>query len=72
MGNKLTEWYNLVARVADIHLQDGRDIFAWPLHKNVFSQSIQCISISSIVELELHKKFGKQNYHLRSKSSCGI
>jgi hypothetical protein len=38
VGNKLVEWNNLVARVANIYLQHGPNVFVWSLHKNgIFS-----------------------------------
>jgi hypothetical protein len=38
MGNKLVEWNNLVARVANVYLQHGPNVFVWSLHKNgIFS-----------------------------------
>ena len=33
MGNKLLEWNHLVARMANINLQQGNDSFIWSLHK---------------------------------------
>jgi hypothetical protein len=34
VGNKLLEWQSLVARVAFINLNEGRDIFIWNLNNN--------------------------------------
>ncbi|WVZ53969.1 hypothetical protein U9M48_004850 [Paspalum notatum var. saurae] len=39
-GNKFNEWHNLVARIASVNLQKGRDQFVWGLHsKGYFSAS---------------------------------
>jgi hypothetical protein len=33
-GDKLTTWHNLVAKIADFHLSNGRDVFAWSMHRH--------------------------------------
>ncbi|WVZ50605.1 hypothetical protein U9M48_001845, partial [Paspalum notatum var. saurae] len=34
-GNKFNEWHNLVARIASVNLQEGRDQFVWGFAKGV-------------------------------------
>ena len=34
VGNKLLEWRNLVATIAQVNLNEGIDVFIWSLHKN--------------------------------------
>ena len=34
VGDKLHDWHRLVARMLNIHLQEGRDTFRWTLHAN--------------------------------------
>jgi hypothetical protein len=36
MGVNLQAWYNVVAMIADIHLNNQRDSFVWWLHQNEF------------------------------------
>jgi hypothetical protein len=34
IGDKLIAWYNLVAKIANHRLSQGRDIFTWDLHRH--------------------------------------
>lgn len=34
VGIKLLEWHNLVGRMVDINVREGRDVFVWSLHNN--------------------------------------
>jgi hypothetical protein len=34
VGDKMTAWNNLVAKISAYQLSDGRDIFTWDLHRN--------------------------------------
>lgn len=34
MGIKLSEWYDLVAKVLDVNLVEGSDVFCWSLNTN--------------------------------------
>jgi len=54
VSNKLIEWNNLVARLANVNLQQEPGVFVRHLHKNgIFS-----INSFSIMGLKFHKKFG--------------
>ena len=43
VGDKLTEWYNLVASLLHININEGMDLFIWNLPKMGHSKLIQCI-----------------------------
>jgi hypothetical protein len=35
VGDKLTDWHNLVLRILNnVTLQEGNDVFKWGLHRN--------------------------------------
>ena len=38
VGNNLVSWYNLVARIAQVRLNEREDVFKWGLHQSgIFS-----------------------------------
>ncbi|WVZ81474.1 LOW QUALITY PROTEIN: hypothetical protein U9M48_028848, partial [Paspalum notatum var. saurae] len=68
LGDKLTDWHNLVRRVLNISLQEGNDVFKWDLHRN------GCFSVRSMYKYLVNNNIlkgvlltkdnlGRRNWH---------
>ncbi|WVZ92703.1 hypothetical protein U9M48_038749, partial [Paspalum notatum var. saurae] len=71
-GNKFNEWHSLVARIASVNLQEGRNQFVWGLHgKGYFSISSMYKHLRGVIltkdNLAKRNWKGKRNCEFCSK-----
>ena len=71
IGDKLNDWYNLVARLLNVDLPEGRDNFRWSLFANgsFFLRSMYKHLINNGIRVT--KEIWCAKLPLRIKSLCG-
>jgi hypothetical protein len=73
VGNKLTEWLSLVARISNVELVEGSDYFRWSLtNSGLFSvRSLYFYNMATQTPFR-HKKIWKMKFPLKIKIFSGF
>ena len=72
VGNNLVSWYNLVAKIAQVRLNEREDVFKWGLHQSgIFSVHLMYSALICDGHVSQNRTLWKAKTPLKLRFSCG-